>query len=138
MKDFNNFKSNLKFTFECDRNSINFRDLYAKLNNSELTTSVHIKPTDCHQYLHYRLSHLDHIKRSTVYSHTLQTSCLCSFKEDFLDHSEKMKTWFSIRGYSNKIIEYEIKKVNFAESRSKTKSATGVSFIVTYHPRSRP
>ena len=48
MKDFNNFKSNLKFTFECDRNSINFLGLNIKLNNGELTTSVHIKPTDCH------------------------------------------------------------------------------------------
>ena len=51
MKDFNNFKSNLKFTFECDRNPINFFNV--KLNNGELTTSVFIKPTDCHQYLHY-------------------------------------------------------------------------------------
>ena len=28
-----------------------------------------------------------------------------------------------------------MKKVNFGKSRSKTKSATGVSFVVTYHPR---
>ena len=28
-----------------------------------------------------------------------------------------------------------MKKVNFAESRSKTKSATEVAFVVTYHPR---
>ena len=94
MKDFNNFKSNLKFTFECDRNSINFFDLNLKLNKGELTTSVYIKPTDPHQYLHYKSSHPDHIKRSTVYSQTLRASRLCSFKEDFVDHSEKMKTWF--------------------------------------------
>ena len=42
MKDFNNFKSNLKFIFECDKNSINFLDL------------------------HYSSSHPDHIKRSIV------------------------------------------------------------------------
>ena len=51
MKDFNNFKSNLKFTFEFDRNFINFLDLNVKLNIDELTTSVYIKPTDRHQYL---------------------------------------------------------------------------------------
>ena len=28
-----------------------------------------------------------------------------------------------------------MKKVNFGESRSKTKSATGVPFVATYHPR---
>ena len=94
MKDFNNFKFNLKLTFECDRNSINFFDLNVKLNKGELTTSVYIEPTDPHQYLHYKSSHPDHIKRSTVYSQTLRASRLCSFKEDFVDHSEKMKTWF--------------------------------------------
>ena len=46
-----------------------------------------------------------------------------------------MKTWFSKRGYPDKIIENEMKKVNFRESRSKTKSAIGVPFVVTYHPR---
>ena len=35
MKDLNHLKSNLKLTFECDRNSINFLDLNVKLNNGE-------------------------------------------------------------------------------------------------------
>ena len=46
MKDFNNFRSNLKFTFECDGSFINSLDLNVKVNNGELTTSVYIKPTD--------------------------------------------------------------------------------------------
>ena len=99
-----------------------------------LTTSVYIKPTDCHQYLHYRSSHPGHIKGSIVYSQTLWASNLCSFKEDFVDYSEEIKTWFSKRGYPDKI-ENEMKKVNLGESRSKTKSATGVPFVVTYHQR---
>ena len=48
IKDFNSLKSNFNFTFEYDRNSINFLDLNVKLNNGELTTIVYIKPTDCH------------------------------------------------------------------------------------------
>ena len=46
-----------------------------------------------------------------------------------------MKTWFSKRGYPDKNVDNEMKKVNFSESRCKTKSATGVPFVVTYHPR---
>ena len=65
----------------------------------------------------------------------MSESRLCSFKQDFVDYSEKMKTWFSKQGYPNKIVENEMKKVNFDDSRSKTKSATGVPFVVTYHPR---
>ena len=57
MKDFNNFRSNLEFTFEYNRISINFVDLNVKLNNGELATSVYIKPTDRHQYLRYSSFH---------------------------------------------------------------------------------
>ena len=45
MKDFSNFKSNLKLTFKYNRNSVNFLNFNEKLNNGELTTSVYIKPT---------------------------------------------------------------------------------------------
>ena len=79
-----------------------------RLNNGELITSVYREPTDCHQYLHYWSFHPDHIKRSVVYSQPLRASRLCSFKEDFVDHSEKTKTWFSKRGCPDKIIENEI------------------------------
>ena len=65
MKEFNNFKSNLKFTFECHRNSINFLDLNVKLNNDKLITNVYVS-IDLHHYLHYRPSNPDQIKRSIV------------------------------------------------------------------------
>ena len=39
------------------------------------------------------------------------------------------------RGYPHKIIENKMDKVNFGQGRSKTKSATGVPFFVTYHLR---
>ena len=37
--DLNNFKSNLKFPFECNISSINFLDISVKLENGELTTN---------------------------------------------------------------------------------------------------
>ena len=69
------------------------------------------------------------------YNQTLRASRVCSFKEDFVDHSEKIKIWFSERGYLDKIIENKMDKVNFGQRRSKTKFATGVLFFVTYHLR---
>ena len=51
MKDFNSSKSNLKFTFEYDRNSINFLGLNVKLNNGKLTKIVYIKPTSILRHL---------------------------------------------------------------------------------------
>ena len=46
-----------------------------------------------------------------------------------------MKMWFSKRDYPDKIIKNKTDKVNFGESRSQTKPATGVPFVVTYQPR---
>ena len=104
MKDFKNL--NLILSLLLNRNFSNFLDLNVKLNIDELTTSVYIKPTDRHQYLSQRSSHLDHIKRSIVYSQTLRASRLISsFNKDFVDHSEKMQIWFSKRGYPDNIVE---------------------------------
>ena len=83
MNDFNNFKSNLKLTYEYSKNEIKFE-------KGSLVTSVYIKPTDRHQYLHYRSSHLNHIKRSIIYSQVLR---------NFPDHTHKMKPWFGKQGY---------------------------------------
>ena len=91
--DLNNFKSNLKFPFECNISSINFLDISVKLDNGELTTNEELTTsTDRHKNLHYSSSHAEHIKRSIVNSQTLRASCLCSFKEDFVDHSENDHT----------------------------------------------
>ena len=95
MKDLNNIKFYLKFAFECDRSSINLLDLNVKFNNRELAKTVYIKPTYRHQYLRYRSFHPNHMKLSIVYSQTLRANRLCLFKEDFVDHSDQMKNWFS-------------------------------------------
>ena len=60
-----------------------------------------------------------------------------SFKEDLTDHSEKMKTWFSKRGYPDKIIENEMKKVNFGESRKPNLPQECLS-LLHITPDSRP
>ena len=79
MMEFSNFNSNIKFS----EASINFLDLNVKFSNSKLQTSLYVKPTDCHQYLHFQSSHPKHQKRSIVYSQTLRVSRACSQEEDY-------------------------------------------------------
>ena len=64
MKNFKSCKSNFKFTYEYSKSEINFLNLKVKFEKGSLVTSVYIKPTDRHRYLHYRSSHPDQIKRS--------------------------------------------------------------------------
>ena len=68
LEEFNRCKSSLKFTYESSKTSIVFLDLKLSLSNGYLSTDLHIKFTDRHQFLHYTSSHLDHTKRSIIYS----------------------------------------------------------------------
>ena len=66
--------------------------------------------TDRHQYLHYTSSHPEVTKKSVVYSQALWLSRICSEEKDFKKHIAEMKSWFSQRGYSQKLIETETSK----------------------------
>ena len=135
MNNFNNNKTNLKFTYEYSKNEINFLDLKVKFEKGSLVRSVYIKPTDRHQYLHYRSSHPDHIKRSKIYSQVLRINRLCSREIDFLDHIHKVKSWFEKQGYPQNMINREIGRVKFGENKQNwNKSAKSVPFVATYHP----
>ena len=54
------------FTYESSKKRVAFLDLNASLENGSVTTDLHTKSTDCHQYPHCSSSHPDHIKNSIV------------------------------------------------------------------------
>ena len=124
-----------KFTYEFSEASINFLDLNVKLSNGKLQTSLYVKPTYRHQYLHFRSSHPKHTKRSIVYSQTLRVSRACSQEEDYKNYCNQVKSWFLKHSYPEHLIDTEMKKVKF-KSREKTEKSKlkGVPFVVTYHP----
>ena len=66
MSSFNSFTPNLKFTYESSKKDISFVDLKVSLSKNKLSTDLHMKPTDCHQYLHYSFGHPKHTKQSIV------------------------------------------------------------------------
>ena len=82
LKDLNNFTPNLSFTHEASKNCIPFLDLKFKLIDGKLETDLYMKPTDCHQYLHYLSSHPEHTKRPIIYSQTLRVNRLCSLEKE--------------------------------------------------------
>ena len=85
------------------KKDISFLDLKVSLSKNKLSTDLHIKPTDCHQYLHYSSGHPEHTKRSIVYSQLLCVSRICSRENDFSRHKSNMKTRFQKRGYPEKL-----------------------------------
>ena len=135
MMEFNNFNPNIKFTNEFSEASINLLHLNVKLSNSKLQTSLYVKPTDCHQYLHFQSCHPKHTKRSIVYSQTLTVSRECSQEEDYKNYCNQMKSWFLKRSYPEPLIDTEMKKVKLkSKGKTEKRKLKGVPFVVTYDP----
>ena len=53
IEDLNNHQPNINFTYTSSKNYFNFLDLDVQLSEGKITTNLHIKPTDRHQYLHF-------------------------------------------------------------------------------------
>ena len=78
MSSFNSFTPNFKFSYEPSEKDTSFLDLKISLSKDKLSTDLHMKPTDCHQYLHYSFGHPEHTKLSIVYSQLLRVSRIYS------------------------------------------------------------
>ena len=55
-----------KFTYESNKENITFLDLNVSLSWNKLTTDLHTKSTDKHQYFHYTSAHAAHTKLSII------------------------------------------------------------------------
>ena len=88
----NDFNQYIKFTYEYSAKNIPFLDLKVGLKDGKITTDLHVKPTDRHQYLHFSAAHPNHTKPSLVFSQTLRMSRLCSNESDFERNKEKMRS----------------------------------------------
>ena len=98
-----------------------FLDLKVSLSRGQLTTNLHIKSTDKHQYLPYTSTYPDHTKRSIVFSQALRVSRICYDKIDFERHLYNTKSWFHARSYPKHLSQNEISKVRFNKENSNTK-----------------
>ena len=134
MKELKSFSNHIKFTLQSNRENVNFLDVNINLSNGDLLTNMYIKPTHCHQYLDYSLSHPNHTKHFAVYSQSLRAKRLYSVESDFLKHCTKIISWFLKRGYPENRIDEKMKRVKFSGKRSKkSKESKGVPFVITYH-----
>ena len=115
-----------------------FLYLNVSVQNGCITTDFYTKSTDCHQYLNCSSAHLDHLKCFIIYSQALRLSNIYTYERDFQRHALDMKWWFLERGYPKKMIDSQMEKVKFGKKKSwELKSATGVPFVITYHPKLR-
>ena len=135
LTDLNNYNPHIKLTDEFDKGRISFLDLKVSFCDGELTTDLHVEPTDRHQYLHYTSVHPNHTKQSMVYSQERRLSRICSYKNDFEKHLEEMKSWFRVRDYPDNLVKIEIGTVTFSKStgsKSKGQKSIAITFYVKF------
>ena len=135
LTDLNNYNPHIKLTDEFDKGRISFLDLKVSFCDGELTTDLHVEPTDRHQYLHYTSVHPNHTKQSMVYSQERRLSRICSYKNDFEKHLEEMKSWSRVRGYPDNLVKKEIGTVTFSKStgsKSKGQKSIAITFYLKF------
>ena len=107
--------------------------------DNKLETDLFCKPTDCHQFLHFNSAHPFHNKKSIVYSQGLRIKRLCSSPVAFQKHLKNLKTWFCKRGYPQKVVDAQIKRVSEKGLdelfERPDRKETGVPLVLRYLPR---
>ncbi len=102
----NSCHDSIKFSHETSTEHIHFLDITIHLNErNELWTDLYCKPTDSHNYLHYKSAHPSHCKNSLPYSQFLRLRRICSNMDDFIKHSGMISYHFLRRGYPLKTIQ---------------------------------
>ena len=89
-REFNYFHPALKYTWEISENSLAFLDIKLSINDNGLSTSVHYKPTDSHNYLLHSSSHPQHVKNAIPFSQFLRLRRVCSDDTDFNNKRENV------------------------------------------------
>ena len=73
-----------------------FLDIKLSINYNGLSTSVHYKPTDSHNYLLHSSSHQQHVKNAIPFSQFRMASHICATESS-------ARSWWDMSIYSNKL-----------------------------------
>ena len=140
MEDLNQAHPTIKFTTEWSRSSIPFLDTRVLLENGQLTTDLHVKPTDTHQYLAANSCHPRHCKDAILFSQALRMSRICSTNDDFKKRSLELKSHLLHRGYKPSFVQDQIDRASHIRRedaltpRTRTCHNKRVPLVVTYYP----
>ena len=97
LNDFNKYHSNIKFTLVFCEETISFLDRKVSLSEGHLTTDLQVNLTNRNHYLYFTSAHINHTKRSVVFSQACRVSRMCFYKKDFEKHVEDEDTVAGMR-----------------------------------------
>ena len=133
----------LTFVFADAAGELPALDLLLKIHEGRPSCRLYRKPTDGHQYLHWRSSHPIHQRTSIPYSQLIRTARNCTFTEDFAPAASELLDRFRTRDFPEPILQAAIRKL---ESRLSSTSRTAllqtsvkrpgpeIALITTFNP----
>jgi hypothetical protein len=134
LKNLNNFCP-LKFTWETSEHSATFLDVNIELKNGFFSTSVHIKPTNHQQYLHFDSCHPRNTKRSLPYSLALRGQKITSDPINLEKYNNTLLKAFENRGYPPNLTRKQIRAAQEKPTNTKKETSNNsVRLVTTYHP----
>ena len=134
----------LKFTHCISDSSVVFLDLQLSISNRSITSNLHFKPTDSHNYLLYPSNHPKSCTKSIPYSQLLRAKRICSDESDFAKSSEQILSFFEKRQYPTKILSNALQRIqrtsraDALEKRTKNTTNLRIPLVISHHPSVRP
>ena len=122
--DLNQAHPTIKFTAECSSSSIPFLDTHVQLENEQLTTDLHVKPMDTHQYLAANSCHPRHCKEAIPFSQALRMCRICSTNDDFRKRSSELKTHLLHCGYEPTFVQDQIDRSSISHQERRCSHPT--------------
>ena len=113
---------------------------------NKVSTTIHYKATDTHNYLEYTSSHPTHCRNAIPFSQFLRLRRICSDDGDYDIKSAEMASFFEYRGYPKNLIatsrqrakgisrERALRKSN---GEQRTQRSGKVPLVLNFHPRNQ-
>lgn len=139
---FNDYHPAVEVTHNISETSETFLDLEVYIENDQIKTTIHYKPTDAHAYLRYDSHHPEACKNSIPYSQLLRLRRICATEDNFLREAQVMMDFFLKRGYPKAIVQEARDKVRYLNRQdtlmqSDSTVATKIPLVLTFHPVSK-
>ena len=137
---------NFKVSLLLPHSSLPFLDLCVSISNNRVSTTIHYKATDTHNYFEYTSSHPTHCRNAIPFSQFLRLRRICSDDGDYDIKSAEMASFFDYRGFPKNLIttsrqrakgisrERALRKSNREHS---TQRSEKVPLVLNFHPRNQ-
>ncbi|XP_053391365.1 uncharacterized protein LOC128554143 [Mercenaria mercenaria] len=102
----------IKFTYNISESEVSFLDVDVSIDDEHnISTNVHVKPTNIHQYVDYSSCHPKACKNGIPYSQAKRYRRICSDENQFFGNIEQLRQHFLVRNYPESVINTAFEKV---------------------------